>query len=342
MNEKILKIENLSIGYKARKKITLVAENLNTAMRKNELTCLLGSNGSGKSTLLKTLCAFQDPLEGSININGRALDNLNEKDISNLISVVLTDRIVVPNASVEELVGYGRSPHTGLMGKLTSKDKLIVEEAMLKSGIIHKRHNNVSELSDGERQKAFIAKAIAQDTPIILLDEPTAFLDLPAKVEIMQLLREIANKTDKSILMSTHDLDLALQLSDKLWLLQDGGKLTTGSPEDLLLTNAFQNMFQRKGVKFDNSTGLFVVQHIEKTKIQLIGDGFKKILLSRALARKGIKTQECTDKNIIWINIEEKSKNEFQLMQKDDCIFESKSIEQFINHIINNKILKLE
>lgn len=341
MSKTILKIENLSIGYKARKKISLVAENLNTSMHKNELTCLLGSNGAGKSTLLKTLCAFQDSLSGSIKINNKALENLNEKDISNLISVVLTDRIIIPNATVEELVGYGRSPHTGIMGTLNAKDKAIVEEAMFKSGIIHKRHNTLGQLSDGERQKAFIAKAISQDTPIILLDEPTAFLDLPAKVEIMQLLREIANKTDKSILMSTHDLDLALQLSDKLWLLQEGGKLITGSPEDLLLNNAFQKMFQRKGVKFDNSTGLFIVAHEEKTNIEVKGLGFRNVLLSRALARKGIKTNEYTSKSHLWINIDEDDEKDFSLMNNKECIFSNSSIEKFVEYIINNNILNI-
>lgn len=334
MQQEILHFKNLSIGYGVGRKSKVVANGLDAQIPKGELLCLLGANGTGKSTLMRTLCGFQPPLNGDVLIGDTAINKLSEKELSRRIAVVLTDRVVVANASVAELVGYGRSPYTGLMGRLNYEDRKIVDRALSLCGIAHKRGSMLSALSDGERQKVFIAKALAQDTPLIILDEPTAFLDLPARVEIMQLLRDIANKSQKSILMSTHDLDLALQLADRLWLLQSGGPLVCGSPEDLLLQNAFQSMFQHKGIVFDNRTGLFQVSHKQNSTLAVNGHGFEYVLLRRAFARKGIKLIPLKSRENIWLDININGSRSFNLYKEGELMASEKSVESIVNHTL--------
>lgn len=332
-NKLHIEIEQLAIGYQYGKTTKLVAEKLNAVIRTGELTCLLGANGSGKSTLMRTLCGFQPFFNGEIKLMGQSIHQLDEKELAQFVSVVLTDRVVVANATVNELVAYGRSPYTGLLGRMKTNDRQIVDKAISQCGIAHKKHDLLSTLSDGERQKAFIAKALAQDTPIVILDEPTAFLDLPARVEIIQLLREITSNSGKAVLLSTHDLDLALQMADRLWLLQAGGPLITGSPEDLLLTNAFQPLFEKKGIEFDNRTGLFRVKHAENSTLQVKGHGFGYVLLRRAFARKGIKLDpHLVDSDWrIEINSEETI---FSLFFLGECILSKNRVEVFVKQTI--------
>ena len=331
----LLSISDLDIGYLKKSKTKVVAQNLNATMKPGMLICLLGSNGTGKSTLMRTISSFIPRLKGSITIGDKETRGMTEKEMARMLSVVLTDRIVVPNATVEELVGYGRSPYTGMLGRMNSNDYAVVEDAIQKCGMSHKKYQLASTLSDGERQKAFIAKALAQDTPIILLDEPTAFLDLPARVEVFQLLRHIASTEGKSILLSTHDLELALQMADQLWLLFQSGPLVSGSPEDLLLNNTFQQLFSHRGIEFDNKTGLFNIRHEERDTIQVKGHGFRYVLLRRAFARCGIKLEKYSDANI-WIDIP--ADNEpLKLIVDNQKVTENISIEQFVlttEHII--------
>lgn len=334
MKESLLEIKNVSIGYGKGSRAKLVASGLEANMLKGELVCLLGANGTGKSTLMRSLCGFQPILAGEILIDHRLVNELSEKELSLRIGVVLTDRVVVPNATVEELVSYGRSPHTGMLGRLNEEDKQLVEKSMKQCGIAHKKESLLSDLSDGERQKAFIAKALAQDTPLIILDEPTAFLDLPARVEIMQLLRDIANHSDKAILMSTHDLDLALQLSDRLWLLHPQGPILTGSPEDLLLQNAFQSMFQHKGIVFDNKTGLFQVNHKQHSTLAVKGHGFEYVLLRRAFSRKGIQLVKANSEDDTWLEVSNDCDKPFAFYWAGECIYQESSVENIVLKVI--------
>ncbi|MGQ1947846.1 ABC transporter ATP-binding protein [Geofilum sp. OHC36d9] len=333
---KHIKISQLSVGYPHGKMTNYVASNLNATMRQGELVCLLGANGAGKSTLLRTICNFQPHLSGEITIQNKLLTHLSEKEISKMISVVLTDRIIVPNATIYELVSYGRSPYSGMFGRLTPKDKQIINEAIEQCGIAHKKEALLSSISDGERQKAFIAKALAQNTPIIILDEPTAFLDLPARVEIIQLLRQIASHAGKSVLLSTHDLDLALQMADHLWLLPQGGPLITGSPEDLLLKNAFQKLFQNKGIEFDTNTGLFRVEYEHFQKLPVKGHGFEYVLLRRAFARRGIKTTGMNDNPELWIQISKNGHSAFQLFKEKKHLATEISVEKIVEITMNH------
>ena len=236
MKETVI-LTDLAIGYQAKDNDKVVAEHLNATIHGGELTCLLGRNGVGKSTLLRTLSAFQPALAGDILLQAddqqrKALKQFSDKQLSRMIGVVLTEKPDVRNMTVEELVGMGRSPYTGFWGTLTDKDLLIVDEAIHLVGVESLKGRYIHTLSDGERQKVMIAKALAQQTPIIYLDEPTAFLDFPSKVEVMQLLHRLAREQQKTIFLSTHDVELSLQVADCIWLMEPQ-LLSVGTPRQL-------------------------------------------------------------------------------------------------------------
>ena len=283
-----IEIRSLSIGYPSGKSTKVVAENINASIYQGELTCLLGANGIGKSTLLRTLSAFQPQLAGEIRVQGKDLNAYTNHELSHIIGVVLTDRIDIRNMSVQELISLGRSPYTGFWGGLGKEDKDIVDRAIAQIRIESLAHRMVHTLSDGERQKVMIAKALAQETPIIFLDEPTAFLDFPSKVEIMQLLHRLSRDTHKTIFLSTHDLELALQIADKLWVMDKTCGLTIGTPEDLALNGSLGMFFARKGIAFDMETGLFRVEPHITGQIRLVGSGPKYAMAHKALKRNGI------------------------------------------------------
>ena len=252
------------------------------------MTCLLGANGVGKSTLLRTLSAFQPKLSGEIRIQGKEIGSYTDKQLSKVISVVLTEKCDIRNMTSVELIGLGRSPYTGFWGTLSKEDKEVVDHAINLVGISHLAHRMVHTLSDGERQKVMIAKALAQETPVIILDEPTAFLDFPSKVEMMQLLHQLSRQTDKTIFLSTHDLELALQIADKIWLMDKANGVTIGTPEDLSLDGTLSSFFARKGIVFDLETGLFRVNNEYTSQIRIVGHGQKYAMVRKALQRNGI------------------------------------------------------
>lgn len=287
MPETTLRLDHLCIGYADKQNRHVVSNDLCATLYSGQLTCLLGANGVGKSTLLRTLSAFQPKLGGEILLQQQPIGNYTDKQLARLISVVLTERTDVQGLSVEEMVGLGRTPYTGFWGRLNDADKEVVKQAIRLTGIEALTHRMTHTLSDGERQKVMIAKALAQETPIIFLDEPTAFLDYPSKVEMMQLLHHLSRTTQKTIFLSTHDLELALQIADQLWLLHRGGHLLTGTPEDLLLDGTLPHFFQGKGILFDSSSGTFRVVHSCQTEIAVSGQGLAYIMLCRALQRNG-------------------------------------------------------
>jgi iron complex transport system ATP-binding protein len=286
---KTIEIRALAIGYPGRKGAKVVAGNIHADINNGELTCLLGANGIGKSTLLRTLSAFQPKLSGEIRIQGKEIEAYTEKQLSRVVGVVLTDRPDIRNMTVEELIGLGRSPYTGFWGGLRKEDKKIVADAIALIKIEDLARRMVQTLSDGERQKAMIAKALVQETPVVFLDEPTAFLDFPSKVEIMQLLHRLSRETGKTIFLSTHDLELALQIADKLWIMDKEHGVTVGTPEDLSLNGSLGHSFERKGISFDMETGLFRVDNMLTREIKLIGEGRKYAMVRKALQRNGIK-----------------------------------------------------
>ena len=257
MKSKIIELQNLSIGYKSKNQTNFVARQLHSTIYSGELTCLLGANGVGKSTLLRTLSCFQPKLDGKVFIQGKEIETYTNKELSKTIGVVLTEKVDVRDMTTSELIGMGRSPHTGFWGKLNKEDEKIIKEAISLVKIEKLANRPVQTLSDGERQKAMIAKALAQETPVIFLDEPTAFLDFPSKVEIMKILHNLSRQTNKTIFLSTHDLELALQTADKLWLMSKERGLVTGTPSELIENRSLEFFFQCDDVIFDQDIGLF-------------------------------------------------------------------------------------
>ena len=231
-----------------------MAEGLTVSLPEGRLTCLIGYNGAGKSTLLRTLAGFQPKLGGNIYIGGREISDYSGRELSRTVSVVLTSKPDVMNMTVREIVALGRTPYTGYWGTLGDEDRRIVDNSMRQVGIDRLAERMSGTLSDGERQKMMIAKALAQQTPLIILDEPTAFLDYPSKVETMLLLVRLCRETGKTIFMSTHDLELALQTADMLWLMTPGRGIHTGTPHQLADSGDLSEFIERSGIVFHRDT----------------------------------------------------------------------------------------
>jgi len=226
-------LNDLTTGYADKHGAKAISSHLNAQLQQGKLTCMLGPNGAGKSTLLRTMAAFQPALEGQIVLNGRELAAYTMPELARQISIVLTDSPKNMNMTVEEVVSLGRSPYTGFWGRLHSEDWKAVNESLRLIGIEDFRQRKLSSLSDGERQKVMIAKSITQETPIIFLDEPTAFLDYPSKVRTMLLLHRLTRVLGKTVFLSTHDMEHALWIADEIWLLDREKGLTTGTPQEL-------------------------------------------------------------------------------------------------------------
>lgn len=248
-----VELHDLAIGYRTKQGVRTVASGMTAMVQQGELTCLIGPNGVGKSTLLRTLSAFQQPLSGSITVNGRELSTFSDRRLSRTVGVVLTEKPDVRNMTVRELVGMGRAPYTGFWGALSREDETIVDNSIHMVGIDTLRERLVDTLSDGERQKVMVAKSLAQQTPVIFLDEPTAFLDFPSKVELMQLLRRLAHERQKTVFMSTHDLELALQVADTVWLMERG-RFSVGTPRQLAADGTLSRFVERDDIHFDRQT----------------------------------------------------------------------------------------
>lgn len=255
----LIELHNLTTGYSTKKGKAVIAENLNASLQTGTLTCLLGPNGAGKSTLLKTLSAFLPPLSGEVLIQGKNLAAYTPQELSKLIGMVLTERVDVQGMTVREMVAMGRSPYTGFWGTLSATDEEAIEEAISLTHIEGFKDRQINTLSDGERQKVMLAKALAQQTPLILLDEPTAFLDFPSKVEAMLLLKQLAHKENRAIFLSTHDLDLALQTADQLWLINKQQSLCMGTPRELADNGDLPRFFQGAHIQFDPTSLRFSI-----------------------------------------------------------------------------------
>lgn len=287
-NQSLLHTSELIIGYHAGKKHAKeVSGPLALDLYAGQLICLLGPNGCGKSTLLRTLSGLQEPLSGNIALQGEDLARLKPAQVAKKLSLVLTDNVRSGNLDVYSLISLGRYPHSGWLGTLNEKDRAIIEHAMEVTYTSSFRERKMDSLSDGECQKVMLARAIAQDTPVIILDEPTAHLDLPSRIQLMRLLHQLARETNKAIVLSTHELDLALQVADQIWLMSTGGELVAGLPEELVLNGSFQLAFDKDGINFDPATGNFVIHNGGREQIIVEGEGTAAFWTRKALARKG-------------------------------------------------------
>lgn len=256
----ILKTERLAVGYSSKKKKDVIASGIDFELMSGELVALVGANGIGKSTLIRTLTKLQTPLAGHIDIKGIKLENYEPIELANVMSVVLTEQLISKNMSVNELVGLGRQPYTNWIGTLSNDDREIIQHALNQTGALEYAEKKCYEISDGQLQKAMIARALAQDTELIILDEPTTHLDMYHKAAILKLLKDLANSTGKSILFSSHEIDLAIQLCDRM-IVMTGNEVICDSPCKLIERGVFEKLFPPDVIDFDASIGRFKVKN---------------------------------------------------------------------------------
>jgi iron complex transport system ATP-binding protein len=283
----LLKSLHLTVGYNpGSNKEKAIAGPMELEMYAGKLVSLLGPNGAGKSTLLRTLAGLQPSLSGTVEIQGENAARFNPVERAKKLSLVLTGTGRPANLNVYSLISLGRYPYTGWLGKLSTNDKEIIQQAIEATGVQPFLNRKIDQLSDGEAQKVMIARALAQDTPLIILDEPTAHLDLPNRIELMRMLHRLTTASNKGILISTHDLDLALQVSDEIWVLKADGEMHKGAPEDMVLNGTFEAAFDRVGNLFDKATGTFNIHQPGANNIHLVGEGAAAFWTKRALHRQ--------------------------------------------------------
>lgn len=276
----VIETHDLTIGYKTK----VIHSRLNLKLRGADLTSILGVNGSGKSTLIRTLCGFIPPLAGKIFIMGREITTYTKEELSSILSVVLTERVSDGGLTVYEIVAMGRYPYTGFFGKLSDRDREVIERSIRDVGVWDMRDLFISELSDGERQKVMIAKSLAQESKIIILDEPTSFLDLRSRMETISLLRRLAVEKGMTFLLSLHDLELSLQYSDSLWIMSHGDGVICGQTEEMVLSGAI-NKAAGDSLLFDIETGIFRQLRRGVKKVRYEGEDL--LWVKNALTRVG-------------------------------------------------------
>lgn len=255
----ILTLNSLTTGYGSRRQRYVVARELTATLPAGSFTAIIGTNGAGKSTLLRTLAGLQPALAGEVLWLGKSLTDYSRRELSRTLAVVLTERTLGEGLTAREVVEMGRMPYTGFDGRLSEDDRKKVDEAMELTGVAALAGRGMNSLSDGERQRVMIAKALAQQTPVILLDEPTAFLDFPSKVSLLRLLANLAHEHGKTILLSTHDLELTFQIAGQLWLLSPDG-LVEGTPRELADKGILAKFFHAEGLTFDSQRLRFCLE----------------------------------------------------------------------------------
>lgn len=319
-----LETRGLSVGYRNKNKTHQLLSNLNLSVAGGTMICFMGPNGSGKSSLLRTLAGLQPPLSGDIVIHGSGSRRREQQ-----VSVVLTDRIQGANLTVEEIITFGRYPYLGWNLRLTDEDRAMLANAVsqVRVGPLLKR--KLYELSDGQLQMVMIARALAQDTPVMLLDEPTAHLDLNNRVEVMNLLRELSRSTGKAILLATHELDLALQTADMIWLTGKDQTILEGLPEDLVLNGSFDDIFRFKG--FDLKSGKVLHHPHRNVSICLTGEGPAYLWTKNALERNGFHVSD-EERDISVSILQESAELKWRLTTTHTTV-DVTSIERLINSL---------
>lgn len=281
----VLEAKSLSVGYNKK----AILENLEFALYPGDFVCLMGSNGRGKTTLIKSLCGQLELHSGKILLNQVDVENLSALQISHIISVVLTDRLDLPHLSVRQFVALGRAPHTGFWGSLRTRDWQAVERALQDLQIEELAELQYNQLSDGQRQMVAVARAVAQETPIILLDEPTNYLDMPHKMALLSLLKRIAYERRTAILFSSHDWDVISEMCTLVWLTDLQGKLQIGMPEEIILWGDLSETFDFQHIHFSREMGKFIEPKTYSHYVKLVGeDSLVVQWTTHALAKEGI------------------------------------------------------
>ena len=320
----ILNIDNLEIGYPSKKDLNnILFKEINLTGNSGELIALIGKNGIGKSTLLRNIAGLQKPISGNISFYNKLLNNYKRTDFARMVSFVSTEIVHVSNLKVFDLVALGRFPHTNWMGKLQTVDIVKSNSALEMVGMSSFINKNIDEISDGERQRVMIARTLAQDTKIIVLDEPTAFLDLPNKYEIVHLLNKLSKEENKTVLFSTHDLNIAIQEADKIWLMLDD-KIIEGAPEDLILNEIFNKLFENSNLNFDKIKGDFRMKRKHTEKIGLTGEGTYFTWTKKAMERLGFSVhKDKVDIHNVKIETGNKFCNWILTTDKKEFVFKS-------------------
>lgn len=289
--EEILSLNSLRIGYESGKDINLLLPPLTACARRGEMIALIGKNGIGKSTLLRTIAGLQPSLGGDIIYSGKSIKEYSRTDLARTIGYISTEIVKVSNMRVYDLVALGRFPYTNWFGRIDKDNHDIITDAIEKTGMSALAWRFISELSDGERQKAMIARILAQDTGILVMDEPTAFLDIGSKFEILHLMHLLSQKSGKTIIFSTHDLNVAMSQADKIWLIVDN-RLLEGAPEDLMLQGEFDNLFDSSAVHYNSENGTYSFLTENSGEVNVSGEGIMLHYTKKALSRAGFSASE--------------------------------------------------
>lgn len=284
-----LEVQELTAGYRNGRQVTRIVHKASARLQRGEFACLLGINGAGKSTLLRTLSGLQPALSGSVVINGQPAHDLGRIERARAISLVLTERNFARYLTGLDVVRLGRFPHTNWYGRLTDNDHRVVDDAIRHTRCEHLATRPITSMSDGERQRVLIARAVAQSPQVMLLDEPTAFLDIAHRVRLTALLRDFTHQHGVAVLMSTHDLELALRTADTLWLVRRSGELVAAPPEDIALSGILSEEFCDDSLSFEHEAGGFrITPAATRGSIRLAGDdGPARLWTTRALTRVG-------------------------------------------------------
>lgn len=326
MTKALLQIKDLQIGFSRKGQKKVIQDHLDLNINGGEFICLIGPNGVGKSTLLKTLGKIIPSLSGDILLHDKDYSKISTEEFSRNIGLVLTDHLDDSNLTAADVIAMGRYPYTGFWGKLQDQDWEIVKESAQKVGMESLLQRSFIELSDGEKQKVMIAKALAQQTPLMLLDEPTAFLDFPTKTSLLIMLRKLARTHKIAIILSTHDIELAIKTADQIWLFPEHNKWIGGIPEDLVLEGQILDVFKNKEMAFDLETGHFERVFSAKKCIHVSGDSTKALWLKKALARNEIATEGKTD-------IEIKTDDQYHIFLKGEQTISLQTIKEVLNHL---------
>lgn len=334
---KILSLNLLKIGYVSGSSRTVLLPPLNASAKKGELIAVIGRNGIGKSTLLRTMTGLQEPLGGEIYYDGRGIRGYSRTDLARKVGYISTETVKATNMRVYDLVSLGRYPHTNWFGKISLIDHEKILDALEKTSMSAFRDRLISELSDGERQKTMIARILAQDTDIMVMDEPTAFLDIGSKYEIFHLLHQLSQKGKKTIIFSTHDLQMAISQSDKIWLIIDN-QLREGAPEDLMIDGAFDHLFESSSLHFNSETGTFSFMEEEKGSFYIEGDGVEKHWTEEAVRRAGFSIS--ATKTTPYIKVISGTMNSWKVIsEKQEKAFSS--IYDLISGLVENEHISI-
>ncbi len=328
-NRELLVTRSLSVGYKSSYSNITLLTGLNLEIQKGEIISLMGPNGCGKSTLIRTLTGLISPIDGVIIIEGKNISEMPSSVKAELMGVVLTEPVFEKNLTVYDIVSMGRYRYSGWLGQIDTTDKQVIDEAISQVGLKKKVHNRLSELSDGEKQRALIAKVLTQDVDLIILDEPTSFLDLPNRMELLILLKKLAHKMGKGILLSTHELNLAMQISDKIWLIDRQGNLNRTLPEELILSDILDKTFGNDHINFLPQTASFELVPSNNYQIYVKGKGILVTSVSRMIKRLGFIHSEDEKTSNMIIETKEGS---FKSIDngKEQIYFSLESLQEFL------------